>query len=344
MGEILHNWRILAATLFASSLVVGAYVFAIGTLSAPVAQASTETAILQAIATKDSDSDGLPDWEEALYGTDPHKADTRGLGMTDGEAVAKGLIVPKAAELQVSTSTPGTTPDQLIDGVAPPADGTLTDAFSKNFFTLYLEAKQQKGGDLTEQETSEVAAKALSGLKDAIKPAPAFKTLTDLRISGSGPDAMRAFAVAAEKILLTVKNDSSKSEVLYLKDLVDNNDSSAANHILSIARSYNDAAVGFAQLSVPKELADADLQLINALMRTSEIATDFAKVSTDPLTTMLALQQYPDAVLNLGGAFISVDSIYKKTGLVFNSDTPGAGFVNLISDVANSQKSSTKTP
>ena len=342
MGQILHNWRILAATVFAAAVVLGAYLLATTNLAAPVAQASTETAILQAIATKDSDSDGLPDWEEALYGTDPHKSDTRSLGMTDGEAVAKGLIVPQAAGLATSTTTASVAPSEVVDGVSAPAEGSLTDAFAKNFFTLYLEAKQQKGGDLTEQETSAIAQQALQGLANAVKAAPDFKQKSDLMISGSGPEALRAFAIAAETILTTVKNNSSKSEILYLKDIVEKNDTAAAGHILSIAKSYHDAAVGFAKLPVPQELVGADLQLINALMRTSNIASDFAKVSTDPLTTIFALQQYPQAVLNLGGAFIAVDKIYKQAGLTFKEGAPGAGFVNLIKDVAANQASTTK--
>src|SRR3990167_5251431 len=96
MGQILQNWRVITAILFSAVLIVGAFVLARGIESPSSAQASEETALLHAIATKDSDSDGLPDWEEALYGTDPHNQDSFHLGMSDGEAVAKGLIVPKA--------------------------------------------------------------------------------------------------------------------------------------------------------------------------------------------------------------------------------------------------------
>jgi len=337
MGETLHNWRIVAATIFAGAVVAGAYALATQTFSTSVAQASTETAILQAIATKDSDNDGLPDWEEALYGTDSQKPDTRGLGMTDGEAVAKGLIVPAAVELQTATST-NATPDQLVDGIAPPADGSLTDAFAKNFFTLYLTAKQQKNGDLTEQETSAIAQRALSGLAEAIKPTPDFKTKTDVHISGSGPDALRAFAISVERIMNVTKGNASKSEILYLKDAVENGDASALAHLNAISKSYRDFASGLAKLPVPQELASVDLALINALMRISQISSDFAKVQEDPLTTILALQQYPQAVLDLGGSFIAIDTVYKKAGLVFTSGTPGSDFVNLMKEIADTQE------
>ncbi len=37
----------------------------------------------------DSDSDGLKDWEEALWGTDPHNPDTDGDGVSDGDFAKK---------------------------------------------------------------------------------------------------------------------------------------------------------------------------------------------------------------------------------------------------------------
>ena len=107
-GNVSLNWRTIVAALFSVVLVVGAYVLARGIELPLTAQASTETALLQAIATRDSTGDGLPDWQKALYGIPLNSTTTDyfNLGMTDGEAVARGLIVPKAiADIQVTTSS-----------------------------------------------------------------------------------------------------------------------------------------------------------------------------------------------------------------------------------------------
>src|SRR5512133_1855569 len=132
MGKIPEHWRILAATVFSVVLVVGAYILARGIGSPPLAEASAESALLKAIAVRDSDSDGLPDWEEALYGADPQNPDSFRLGMTDSQAVARGLVVPKAiADIATATSSPS---GEVVDTSLPPApaEGTLTAAFSKN--------------------------------------------------------------------------------------------------------------------------------------------------------------------------------------------------------------------
>lgn len=337
------NWRIITAILFSTVLVAGAYVLARGIESPSIAQASEEAALLQAIATKDSDADGLSDWEEALYGTSSSKIDTFNLGMTDGQAVAKGLIVPKAiADIAVATSSPTSLDANGLP--PPPAEGTLTAAFAKNFFTLFLAAKQKSGeADLTESEMNDVATQALSSLSTSITSAPDFKSAKDLTVSGSGADVMKEFAVSAEAVLLKNKASASKSEILYLKDAIENNDAMAFSHIASIAKTYRDSAVGLAVLPVPKELAEADLALINAMMRISGITSDFVRADTDPLATMLALQQYPQAVLALSNAFIHVGTIYKNVGISLQAGAPGASFVNLIKNIADKQ-AATKTP
>ncbi len=344
-GRFYENWRVIAATLFSAVLVIGAFVFARGVESPPLAQASTETALLQAIATKDSDNDGLPDWEEALYGTDPNVTDTFKLGMTDGEAVAKGLIVPRAIA-NISTATSSPDGSSIVDPSLPPApaDGTLTAVFAKNFFTLFLAAKNANGGgDLSESQMNDVANKALSSLSSIITAAPDYKSANDMVVSGSGSDALTAFAIKAETVLLKNTSNATTSEINYLKSALTNNDATAYPHIASIAKGYRDSAAGLSVLPVPAELAAADLALVNAMMRISEIITDFARATTDPLATMLALQQYPQTAQKLGEAFVDIGNIYKAAGVVLPSGAPGASFVNLIEDMA-SERAVTKRP
>lgn len=341
MGQILRNWRIPAATVFSVALIAGAYLLARNIGSPPFAEASAETALLQTIAARDSDADGLPDWEESLYGTDSHITDTFGLGMTDGEAVARGLVVPKAiADISTATSSPMSLNE---DGLPPaPKEGTLTAMFAENFFTIFMAKKAENGGrDLTESQMSEVASQALASLASIVAPAPDYKSAKDIAVSGEGAEAMKEFAVNAEAILIKNTSDAKKSEILYLKDALENNDEEAFTHITSIAKAYRDSAVGISALPVPKEIASADLELMNAMMRISQIASDFTKANTDPLATMLALQQYPKAVLDLGNAFINIGKIYADAKISLSDDAPGASFVNLI---ANWSKNQTKKP
>ncbi|MHB1769606.1 MAG: hypothetical protein ACYCPH_00795, partial [Minisyncoccota bacterium] len=247
MGKIPGTWRVVSATFVSAAFIGGAYMFAQGVESPSVAQASTETALLQAIATRDSNGDGLPDWEKALYGI-PVNATTTDyfhLGMTDGEAVAKGLIVPTAiANVPVATSSPSFSDGSLPP---PPATGTVTAAFTKDFLALYLSAKQASGGaPLSQADTMNIAQEALSQLSQMVTVAPDFKSIQDLTVSGSGSNALKTFAASAEAIFLKNTSDATTSEINYLQYAVEGNDATALTHIASIAKAYRDTAVGLA--------------------------------------------------------------------------------------------------
>ncbi len=326
-------------------MVVGAYVLARGVESPPVAQASTETALLEAIATKDSSGDGLPDWEKVLYGI-PIEATTTDyfhLGMTDGEAVARGLIVPKA--IANIPDTVGSTTNTGTTSSVSTGAGTLTNAFAKSFFALYLAAKQANNGvNLSSEQTAALANQALNQLSQTVVPAPDFKKISDMTVSGTGPDALRAFAVAAEAVLKKNKNDATMSEIGYLQAAVQGGDTTAPQHLVSLAKAYRDSAFGIAMLPVPEELAATDLAIVNALMRLSEIDADFARVGTDPLSAILALEQYPQAELAAEHAFANLATTYRAAGVVLIDGTPGAAFVNIMANITAREQGESQTP
>ncbi|MDE2021831.1 MAG: hypothetical protein KGI71_02840 [Patescibacteria group bacterium] len=344
MAYLASHWRIYAALLVSCALVVGAYVVAKGVSSTPVAEAFTETALLQAIATKDTSGDGLPDWEKALYGIpiDSTTTDYFHLGMTDGEAVAKGLIVPRAiADVPAAPTASSTTNSGInyaADGLTPPTQGSLTDTFAKSFFTSYLAAKQQNGGvDLSVTDTQTIANQALNSLAISVASAPDFKSINDLTISESGADALRAFAADAEAVLHKNVSTATTTELVYLQYAVEGNDAAARSRLASIATAYRNTAAGLAALPVPRELATDDLVLINAMMQMSGIIGDFSRVNTDPLSAMLALQQYPQVAQSFAQAYTNIASIYATAGIVLPTGTPGAAFVNMMANVSAQQ-------
>ena len=322
MGKIIEHWRIPVATLFSAVLIICAYIFARNVGSPPSVQASEETILLQAIATKDSDNDGLSDWEETLYGTDAHKSDSFNLGMTDGEAVAKGFVVPKAvANIQSATSTMAT------------ADGTLTSAFAQDFFTLYLAAKQANGGvDLTGDQTNMLVNQAMEQLSKTTLIAADSKTLADIKVFGSGPDTLRVFAIEAEKVFQKHMSTTVINEIQLLKNAVMNGDAEAFDRLASTAQIYRNYASGLMDLPVPQELVKDYLALINAMLMRSEADDNFTKVNTDPLTTMLALEQFSQTESTFWDVFSNISAIYVSSGVVLRNGTPGASFVNVIAN------------
>ncbi|MGH7175354.1 MAG: hypothetical protein ACREGR_03280 [Minisyncoccia bacterium] len=341
MAFIYREWRTLGASALAVVMIGGAFMLARGAGQPTLAEAASATALLAQISSRDSTGDGLPDWEKPLYGIplDATTTDYFNLGMTDGEAVAKGLIVPKAP-------TPGapaiaTTTASLVDGVGPAAPGSLTAAFAQNFFALYVSAEEQNGGSLTTDQVNALASQALDTLASDVSPAPDFATAAQIKISGSGPDALKAYAAAAEQTFIAHEGAPvSESELQYLQDFL-NGDSSALANLQVIATSYLDTATGLAAMSVPQEAAAPHLALVNALARMGENVEDFSHVDTDPLRAILALEQYPQSVLALTDAFNGIAAAFTAENVVLARGTPGAEFVNAMAIITANQATST---
>ena len=78
------------------------------------------------------------------------------------------------------------------------------------------------------------------------------------------------------------------------------------------------------------------------MMRMSEITSDFTRVNDDTLAAILALQQYPQALIGMWNAFVNIGKIYETAGVSLQSGEPGSRFVNLIQDMANEKVSAKK--
>lgn len=251
--------------------------------------------------------------------------------MSDGQAVREGLIVPRAiaeADVLTGASSGGTKGDTSVEG-------TLTAAFSKHLYSLYLSAKEGKAGaPLTQAEGDALIDQALNDLANTIGAAPDFKSAADLRVRGSGVENLRVFAASAEAVMLFHTIQATTSETAYLSRALEGDDSALAT-LESIAKGYRSVAAGIAALPIPQEAASASLSLINAFMRVSEIVADFARVNTDPLATILALSQYPATVQGLINGFTELADVYARAGVRLETGEKGASFVNLLSDISH---------
>jgi len=267
-----------------------------------------------------------------LYGTDPTNAHSVNASVTDGDAVSQGLIKPKFAS---ATTTP-VSPEKLPGVVAGPT--TLTDTFSKTLFQQYLS---------TRGNTPPTQAEIVKFVEDGVQKlhqsqvVPDAYNLGQVRVSGSGSDALLAYSSAVEAVLTrhTVKQD--RSEILYLTDAVEKGDSSALKKIAEIGKAYTAIAQELITVPVPKEAAVGHLALANALAHLGDVITDLSVFSSDPLRTMVALGDYPEEVDALAHAFSNLLVVYNAENVSIERGTPGSHFYASLLLASGSQATST---
>lgn len=283
-----------------------------------VVDAESTSELLASYAKKDTDGDGLPDWQEVIYGTDPADAHSADKTLTDKEAFEKGLLKPKF-ETEVAATDLGTVP-----GIKAGPE-TLTDKFAREFFTQYL---QGRGAT---QPTQEELLAFVNDSVDSLRAENVKKgTYTTARVNGTGPDALRAYAAAAEQTFAAYTITTEKSELLYLADAIDRNDANAKNQIVRIAGAYANIAKGLINVPVPTEAASAHIAVVNALARMGGVIEDMSMLDKDPLRAFVGIDAYQESVDGLVSALGNLYVIFAAEGVVIPEGNAGYSYYNLL--------------
>jgi hypothetical protein len=314
---------ITIAVAFAVIVITGAW-FLSKPGGASLANAESTEALLKSYAIQDTDGDGLPDWEESLYGTDPKKADTDGDGVGDAQAVKEGLV-----KLSVSAQAPAAPGPSLAAGIpgTTAASSTLTDQFSQIFFNNYI---QSRGDSVpTQDEMQTFVENAVTSLEQSQQRPDAY-TASDIKVSGQGADALAAYAAAVETAFSTNSPDLPYSELTYFTDAAQKNDAKAAANINLISKGYADTAAAITKIPVPSEAAAADLGLVNAMARLSDTIADLGSVQSDPIRAMLGLEEYNTDGPALVAALTAVGQVFSTAGVSIPEGQPGSAVLKVF--------------
>ncbi len=332
MAHSTRTLRIVLASVIAVLMVGSAYVF-----SGPnpffglgrIAEAQSSEELLKEYAAKDSDTDGLPDWQEALYGTDPLNAESFKAGTKDGDAVAQGLVEPKVAvrpeeEPTDLSSIPGTLP----------AANSVTDRFAQTLLKKYLLGRGE-----TPPTSAEIVAFVTASIDDLANESTSPVTFkpSDVRAgSGTGTAAMTTYAAQMEAAFAANTVPADRNELSYFADAVKGDDS-ALKKIGDISKAYKNIASAIMKIQVPAEARQAHLAIANALMHMSETSGDMSMMETDPVRALMGIGLYERYANEVVAAFTNLSGIFVAQQVSIPSGTEGYFIVKTAADAAASK-------
>jgi hypothetical protein len=319
------NAAVSIAVLIAVILIIGAYVLSghhFG--SALTVNAESSADLLKAYAAKDSDSDGLPDWEEALYGTDPNNPHSIRPDMADGEAVAKGLATPHSSA-QPATATSSVNLAANIPGKTAPS-GSLTDQFSVLFFNNYMQTRGATPPSAADQQTFIVNA---VGELEKTRIVPDAYASSNIRVSGTGQAAFKSYAVAVDDAFTATNPKLPFDELTYFSDATNKGDATAIANLKKISDSYIARAKAVAAIPVPQEAATASLALANTMAKLGGAMGDMATIADDPVRAMLGLSEYQSDAQAFSNALSSMNAVFTSEAVTFQSGERGYVFFYL---------------
>lgn len=293
MNFLKNHTGIVSALILGVAIISSAILLNVDT-SAIVAEravASPSSLLRSQILEKDSDGDGLLDWEEALWGTDPFLIDSDGDGILDGEYVA--------------SRKKDKAPEEIINF----EDLSFTSQFSRTFFAEYLQ--YQSDGELTDTEKNVLVGRLANSVTADLPEAFALSKVKTVAVSDE------ALAEYFTSIAVLVSDASpkgiSKSEVTLLEEALTANNPELLSDVTKIAKGYETLAENLANLSVPTTLRTQHASLITATMRLGSIASAFAATFDDAIYTLAVLPEHITEVERLIGALQAINNAVLNT-------------------------------
>ena len=296
-------------------MIGGAYAFSGPTPWGRVVEAQSAEELLKEYAAKDTDTDGLPDWQESLYGTDPRNPESFRAGMKDGEAAAQGLIEPKVAVRPPDEATD----IESVPGTAA-APSSITDRFAQAFLSQYL---NNRGESVPTVE--EMNAFVQAGVSDLLAQggSPAKYSERDIVLSSDSSDVgIRTYLAAMDVAFESHEIPGRKSELAYFSDALAGN-SGALSSISDASAAYASIERDLMRIPVPNDLRRAHLAIANALAHLHEASADLAAMDEDPLRALVGLtfyEQYPDDLL---AGFANLYAVLQARQIVIPEGAPG---------------------
>jgi len=246
--------------------------------------------INQQILRNDTDKDGLKDWEENLWKTDPTNPDTDGDGTDDNsEILAKRDPLTAGPDDFLEENAPLNLnkEDQDNDNQNKPL--TQTDLLSRELFVGYATLKQnnQLGTEQEDQFIDDLIEKNLSLNTNQ----PKNYTLDDLNITqNNSEESFQQYINNIKNIDNLAKN--LESEIIIIKRVLETKNQDDLDKLTSNLEIYALMEKQLLNIEIPSEISESHLDLINALDKLEKNIEDMSQVFIDPIRSLNGIKNY----------------------------------------------------
>lgn len=274
---------------------------------------SSEDQVIEAgTFERDSDNDGLKDWEEALWETDPSNPDTDSDGASDGEEVEAGR--------DPTVSGPNDTIAQTDIPIYAREESTLTtsESFQKDFFEQLTEANRQ--GNVTETELQEMLAQ-LTGEYSRDTDSFSFYTETDIAVEDTTRTTVRTYLNSLGELTQKYRDTFTSDKLVSIQRIFTEPEAVQENDFNSLVDDFAAAEGELAKLSVPRSLVSAHSDLLNsvAAMRTA-LETILETHSSDPLRAIIEMNSFTSGLVLFGEAIEEIKTYMQSSDVSFSED------------------------
>lgn len=324
-----------APLILACVIAIGCIIFA-STYSGkiktktPARNTGTLTAVKTQVISNDlreidTDGDGLKDWEESLWKSDPKNKDTDSDGTPDGDEVESGRNpVVKGPNDKV-------TPQEQIAVITakvntPP---TTTGNIARELFANYVDLKKS-GKEITPEMENQLIQNTLL-VADYGPSGAKIYSVKDIKISSDISNAsLRAYANSMGTVFRKNNPQAEENELVIMSKVLASRSSKDLEKLDPLIASYTKIVEDSLKVSVPQPLAQLHLEFINAFSSGLDADIQMRKLFEDAAMSLVGLKQYEEAAAKISYTHENILKYYTDQSIMFNENEDGYGFLHMI--------------
>ncbi|MDQ5962105.1 MAG: hypothetical protein QG669_498 [Patescibacteria group bacterium] len=242
-------------------------------------QVKTVTLTPTEIIEGDRDEDGIRDWEEALWGTNPDNKDSDGDGIDD-------LVEIEEKRSKLSSGNTGSVGEEV----------TLneTEMFSRDIFASIISLREKGAlNDESLKSLAEATGKSFTGKVeiDNVVETADIQTLPD------DTPSKKNYIKSVDTLMAAYWQKGINQEYEIFGKYVVSENKELLAELNQIATAYENLSNELKKLSVPSSLVITHRDLVNTTYKMNVATKNIAQADTNELVSAIGIAQYKDQII-----------------------------------------------
>ena len=256
---------------------------------------TTTTVKVQELLEKDTDSDGIKDWEEVLWGTDVNKVAT--FGMAD-----KQYIDNKRLEISTATGTEAENIEKLND----------TERIAREFLTTILTLRES--GNLNSFNITNLAEKFSKDIGATAELRTTY-TGSDIRPATDTAASKKAYYTAFSKAIAAAKKNGMGAEIKVIANYFSDEESDATE-LTKLSTTYATLTKSLKSMDVPSSAVALHLELLNESDNMAAIFKNISQIDDDSIVGLVAIAQFELNEPKMEKTLTDFIAYFKSNGII----------------------------